>query len=202
MRIDAIVGWVERSETHHVSTASRCVNDELQTQFRSRWKLLLHRELDDASIAIAYRAHRRPTERIPSHPHAASIYNRGNCHPPGSSARIWTLPEGDPDYATRWRLIKSAFSRALPVTEQVSSSRFFKTERGIWQRRYWEHTLRDEADFARHVDYIHFNPVKHGYVKRVKDWRYSSFHRMVRLGICPRDWGGDFTDDGTKFGER
>jgi REP-associated tyrosine transposase len=115
---------------------------------------------------------------------------------------IWTLPEGDPDYATRWRLIKSAFSRALPVTEQVSSSRFFKTERGIWQRRYWEHTLRDEADFARHVDYIHFNPVKHGYVKRVKDWRYSSFHRMVRLGICPRDWGGDFTDDGTKFGER
>ena len=74
---------------------------------------------------------------------------------------IWTLPDADQDFATRWRLIKSAFSRALPKTEAVSESRARKAERGIWQRRYWEHTLRDERDFGA-VDYIHFNPIKHG----------------------------------------
>jgi len=117
---------------------------------------------------------------------------------------IWTLPDGDLDYATRWRLIKSTFSRALPTGEVVSRSRFERGERGIWQRRYWEHTLRDESDFARHVDYIHFNPVKHGHVSRVADWPYSSFHRMVRLGVFPEDWGGDvrYVDDGARYGER
>jgi len=73
---------------------------------------------------------------------------------------IWTLPDGFADFALRWRLIKSAFSRALPHRERISESRTAKGERGIWQRRYWEHTLRDEKDFARHVDYIHYNPVK------------------------------------------
>jgi putative transposase len=102
----------------------------------------------------------------------------------------------------RWRLIKSAFSRALPRGEQVSRSRAEKAERGIWQRRYWEHTLRDEADFGRHVDYIHFNPVKHGHVTRVQDWPHSSFHRMVRLGMCPPDWAGDVGGSGAGFGER
>jgi putative transposase len=115
---------------------------------------------------------------------------------------IWSLPEGDADFAVRWRLIKAAFSRGLPAGERISSSRAAKGERGIWQRRYWEHTLRDERDFARHMDYIHFNPVKHGYAARVKDWPYSSFHRMVRLGIYPADWAGDVTEDGSVFGER
>ena len=115
---------------------------------------------------------------------------------------IWTLPEGDADYSLRWRLIKSAFSRALPNRERVSASRFRKGERGIWQRRYWEHTLRDETDFARHMDYIHFNPVKHGYVTRVDDWPYSSFHRMARLGVYPDDWAGDANKDDAEFGER
>lgn len=114
---------------------------------------------------------------------------------------IWTLPQADADFATRWRLIKSAFSRRLPVGEWISDSRSGKGERGIWQRRYWEHTLRDEADVARHVDYIHFNPVKHGHVTRVTDWPYSSFHRMVRLGIYPEDWAGEVQMEG-KFGER
>jgi putative transposase len=82
---------------------------------------------------------------------------------------IWTLPEADADFALRWRLVKSTFSRSLPRGERISQSRSDKGERGIWQRRYWEHTLRDENDVARHVDYIHFNPVKHGYVARVKD---------------------------------
>jgi len=115
---------------------------------------------------------------------------------------IWTLPDNEADFAVRWRLIKSAFSRGLPDGERISESRSSKGERGIWQRRYWEHTLRDEADFACHVDYIHFNPAKHGHVGRVLDWPYSSFHRMVRLGIYPRDWAGDVRDTPGGFGER
>lgn len=117
---------------------------------------------------------------------------------------IWTLPEGDRDYSTRWRLIKSAFSRALPKGERISESRRRKGERGIWQRRYWEHTLRDERDFARHMDYIHINPVKHGLVMRVRDWPHSSFHRLVRLGAYPHDWAGDASEmaAGDGFGER
>jgi putative transposase len=116
---------------------------------------------------------------------------------------IWAMPENDYDFAMRWRLIKSGFSRALPPGERISESRRRKGERGIWQRRYWEHTLRDERDFSRHMDYVHFNPVKHGHVTRVADWLHSSFHRMVRLGVYPEDWGGD-TDDhhGADFGER
>jgi putative transposase len=115
---------------------------------------------------------------------------------------IWTLPVGDGDFATRWSLIKARFSRALPGTEMRSASRIGKRERGIWQRRYWEHTLRDDDDFARHADYIHFNPVKHGHVARVEDWPYSSFHRMVRLGIYPASWSDDLMHADAKFGER
>jgi putative transposase len=115
---------------------------------------------------------------------------------------IWTLPEGNADFATRWRLIKGAFSRRLPRGEKVSSSRSNKGERGIWQRRYWEHTLRDELDFERYVDYIHFNPVKHGHVTRVIDWPYSTFHQMVKLGIYPEDWAGDSSSAESGFGER
>jgi putative transposase len=115
---------------------------------------------------------------------------------------IWTLPHGDADFATRWRLIKSTFSHHLPKEEEISPSRLQKGERGIWQRRYWEHTLRDETDFIRHVDYIHFNPVKHGHTTSVKDWPYSSFHRMVRMGAYPNDWAGDAKESMTDFGER
>jgi putative transposase len=115
---------------------------------------------------------------------------------------IWTLPDGDADFALCWRLIKTEFSRALPSRESVSQSRSRKGERGIWQRRYWEHTLRNEADFERHFNYIHFNPVKHGYVSRVSDWPFSSFHRMVQLGVLSDDWAGDARDGGVEFGER
>jgi REP-associated tyrosine transposase len=103
---------------------------------------------------------------------------------------IFSLPEGDADYALRLRLIKTHFSRSLPADERRSGSRMAKGERGIWQRRYWEHTLRDEQDLARHVDYIHLNPVKHGHAERVRDWPSSSFHRYVRLGMCAADWAG------------
>jgi putative transposase len=87
-------------------------------------------------------------------------------------------------------LVKANFSRRLTAGEWISPSRKRKGKRGIWQRRYWEHLLRDEEDLARHVDYIHFNPVKHGYVERAVDWRYSSFHRYVREGKLTVDWAG------------
>ena len=124
------------------------------------------------------------------------------CILPDHLHAVWTLPPGDFDFATRWRLIKSAFSRKLASGEHVSESRAEKGERGIWQRRYWEHTLRDENDVARHVDYIHFNPVKHGHADRVFDWPHSSFHRMVKLGVYPADWAGDVSGDDRNFGER
>jgi putative transposase len=116
---------------------------------------------------------------------------------------IWTLPEGDHDFPLRWRLIKASFSRSLPSGEAVSSSRLNKGERGIWQRRYWEHALRDENDFARYADYIHFNPVKHGHARQAKDWRYSSFHRFVRLGFYPENWAeSPENHQDSRFGER
>jgi putative transposase len=104
---------------------------------------------------------------------------------------IWTLPPGDCDFSLRWRLIKSGFSRALPATERRSAVRMVAGERGIWQRHFWEHLLRDDDDYRRHLDYVHVNPLKHGHVTRVGDWPYSSFHRYVAAGIYPPDWGGD-----------
>jgi len=103
---------------------------------------------------------------------------------------LWTLPEADADYPTRWALIKAGFSRCLPKDERRNPSRIAKGERGIWQRRYWEHLIRDESDYSTHVDYIHFNPVKHGHVQRVADWPHSTFHRFVARGIYPPDWVG------------
>ena len=113
---------------------------------------------------------------------------------------IWTLPPDDADFPLRWRLIKTWFSRNLPRGEHRRSSRVDKSERGIWQRWYWEHLVRDETDFARHVDYIHWNPVKHVHVARVKDWPYSTFHRFVRDGVLADDWGWE--GDDACFGER
>ncbi len=100
---------------------------------------------------------------------------------------VLTLPDGDDDYSMRWRQIKSAFSEKLPPVEYRPHSRR-KNERGIWQRRFWEHVIRNEEDYAAHVDYVHYNPVKHGYVERVIDWPYSSFHRYVTCGLYPTDW--------------
>ena len=113
---------------------------------------------------------------------------------------VWTLPPGDANYALRWRLIKTRFSRAMPRTERRSDSREAKGERGIWQRRYWEHEIRDALDMQRHVDYIHINPVKHGYVARAADWPHSSIHRFIDRGDLARDWACDCDGDG--MGER
>ncbi|WP_334179967.1 transposase [Pseudoxanthomonas sp.] len=113
---------------------------------------------------------------------------------------MWTLPSDDAGFPLRWRLIKTWFSRNLPLGEHRRASRVDKGERGIWQRRYWEHLIRDEADLARHVDYIHWNPVKHGHVARAKDWPYSTIHRFVRDGLLAEDWCEEGED--ASFGER
>ncbi len=102
---------------------------------------------------------------------------------------IWTLPCGDNDYSSRWRAIKKDFSKSIPAGEYRSAIRIKRHERGIWQRRFWEHTIRDESDYTRHVDYIHFNPVKHGIVKSVREWPFSTFHHFVERGLYPHDWG-------------
>jgi len=102
---------------------------------------------------------------------------------------VWTLPPGDADHSLRWRQAKSFFSRRIAPCEARCPSRIAKGERGIWQRRYWEHLVRDEDDLQRHVDYIHSNPVKHGHVARAADWPHSTFHRFVADGRLPLDWG-------------
>ena len=106
---------------------------------------------------------------------------------------IWTLPEGDTDYPGRWRAIKKAFSRAIPQVEFSTFRQIRQHRRGIWQRGYWEHWIRDETDFWRHFDYIHVNPLKHGWVSRVRDWPHSTFHLYVTTGYYSIDWCGDKT---------
>jgi putative transposase len=113
---------------------------------------------------------------------------------------IFTLPSGDADFSGRWRRIKGHFSSAL-ITAGVAMRRSLNGDLTLWQRRFWEHTIRNERDFARHVDYIHFNPVKHGLVSRVSDWPHSSFHRYVHEGVLPLDWGGDMGEGEGNFGE-
>jgi len=114
---------------------------------------------------------------------------------------VWTLPPGDANFSVRWRWIKIRFARSLSKQERLSPVRRARGERGIWQRRFWEHLVRDEADYARHIEYCYINPLKHAHVTRVRDWPHSSFHRDVRAGIFPEDWAGEFDPPGD-FGER
>lgn len=114
---------------------------------------------------------------------------------------IWTLPDGDRDYPVRWSLIKAGFSRAITKTERINTSRQHKRERGIWQRRYWEHEIRTALDLSRHVDYIHINPVKHGYVSTAAAWPYSSIHRYMRDGLIPETWAADVNCNHTDYGD-
>jgi putative transposase len=116
---------------------------------------------------------------------------------------IWTLPEGDTDFSMRWSLIKRSVSRFSPDVVldpnlRNASARKHR-ESTIWQRRFWEHLIRDDADFERHLDYIHYNPVRHGYVTRPVDWPYSTIHRYVRDGVYPVDWGGGTDPDWGEF---
>jgi putative transposase len=154
---------------------------------RSSDALVRHIDLFRDAYAFAQRGHPFETVAIcilPDHLHA-----------------VWTLPDDDADFPTRWSLIKARFSRGLPAARSRSPSKIAKRDKGIWQRRYWEHAIRDDTDLERHVDYVHFNPVKHQLVSRVCDWPHSSFHRFVARGVLPLDWGGDLGALPGAFGE-
>lgn len=114
---------------------------------------------------------------------------------------VWTLPDGDDDFSTRWRLIKSFFARELPLTERRSRNRRMRGERGLWQRRFWEHLIRSDTDFRHHVEYCYINPVKHGYAASVRDWPHSTFHRDVRSGLFLANWAGDDASPSIEAGE-
>jgi len=107
---------------------------------------------------------------------------------------VWTLPPDDHDFPVRWRTIKAIFSRSVPQAENRSPSLVRKRESGIWQRRYWEHTIRDEQDYMAHMNYVHFNPVKHGLAAHPAGWPFSSFRKCVALGMYPIDWANDETE--------
>jgi len=118
---------------------------------------------------------------------------------------IWTLPENDANYSVRWKEIKRLFTREyawqIDPGEERNDSRVRRGEAAIWQRRFWEHLLRDDSDFYNHVNYIHLNPVKHGLVQRVSEWPWSSFHRFVKMGHYEPDWEpavGAFKIDGVE----
>lgn len=113
---------------------------------------------------------------------------------------LWQLPQDDADFGRRWSMIKRKVSQDFPDGAALSLSRQLRGERGIWQRRFWEHLIRGEDDYRRHMDYLHWNPVRHGLVARVADWPWSSFHRLVREGRYPADWGGAGEVEGG-FGE-
>ena len=114
---------------------------------------------------------------------------------------IWTLPEGDDDYPSRWLRIKQRFSRGIPNTELKTAAMTGRGDRGIWQRGYWEHTIRDDVDYQRHMDYVHFNPVKHGLVIDPAAWPYSTFRRAVAAGLYAEQWKGRDKEIEGDFGE-
>ena len=151
---------------------------------------LLVERIEDLRASVRVVKQRHPFEIIawgvlPDHLHA-----------------VWTLPVADADFSTRWALIKIGFSRRIEHDENVRPSRLAKGERGIWQRRFWEHQIRDDDDLRRHIDYVHFNPVKHGYVTCASDWPHSSIHRYIRSDDLPLDWATSPADLGMEAGER
>ncbi len=150
-----------------------------------RKKALLVEHIDELRNAVRWVKYHYPFEIdawvvLPDHLHA-----------------VLTLPEGDYDYSNRWREIKKRFSKSQAVTESISPSRALKNERGIWQRRFWEHTITNQQDYWHHVNYAHYNPMKHGLVKRIRDWPYSSFHRAMRRGVYPSTWCGETNKQNT-----
>jgi putative transposase len=159
------------------------------------------------TVALADRTSRLLTDRIDALRSALRLTRRSQPFAidaivvlPDHLHVVMTLPDGDAAYPNRLSLIKRRFTDAI-VKSAARVTHHPNGEIAIWQRRYWEHTIRDDRDFERHVDYIHFNPVKHRLVTRVADWPYSSFHRYVRDGILSQDWAGDLAEDQRSFGE-
>lgn len=119
---------------------------------------------------------------------------------------VWTLPPGDDAYSTRWSRIKAGFTKRYLASggaeAAISTSRSMRGERGLWQRRFFEHAITEEADRKRCVDYLHLNPVKHVLVGRVRDWPWSTFHKYARAGEYDLDWGGSpefFGDEWSEY---
>mgnify|MGYP001043466595 CR=1 FL=1 len=139
---------------------------------------------DAESVDLLRKAFRQVKEKRPFVIHAMVVL-------PDHLHTIWTLPPDDGDFATRWRLIKTWFTKncADSLRKTPTAARIRKNGQAIWQHRYWEHLLRDDDDFNRHMDYVHYNPVKHGYVRSPADWPYSSFHRCLSRGLYAPDWG-------------
>jgi putative transposase len=155
---------------------------------KDRRSRLLHECVQQLRASYAQVRRERPFETVavavlPEHLHA-----------------IWTLPEGDADYSGRWRSIKGGFSQSLAAMSLIEKQRG-QRRYDLWQSRFWEHTIRDEDDLRRHIDYIHYNPVKHGLVSRVVEWPHSSFHRFVERGDLTLDWATGPSEEGTSFGE-
>jgi putative transposase len=143
---------------------------------RDRKCAYLVEHIDDLREAVRYTLRKQPLHIdawvvLPEHMHA-----------------LWTLPPGDDDYSGRWKNIKGRFSHLLAAAG-VPIQKNARNEYDLWQGRFWEHTIHDDADYARHFDYIHYNPVKHGWVTNVRDWPHSSFHRCVKSGTYPLNWG-------------
>lgn len=119
---------------------------------------------------------------------------------------VWQMTANDTDYSMRWSQIKRLTTQACPQyhlpTHELNHSKVSRNERGIWQRRFFEHQIKNEADFTNCMDYIHYNPVKHGLVERVIDWPYSSFHRYLKVGNYSVDWGDNLIDFSERFSAR
>ncbi len=139
---------------------------------------------DDVNVDILRQAFRNTMKKRPFTIDAVVIL-------PDHLHCIWTLPPNDSDFSTRWRLIKTWFTKHSNYKNQLpaNESRIKKREQSIWQHRYWEHLLRNELDFEQHINYIHYNPVKHGYVTNPSDWKHSSLHLYIQLNILPANWG-------------
>jgi len=160
----------------------------LTVTLRDRRSRLLVDAINHFRAAIAHEKSRHPfgidaIVVLPDHWHA-----------------IMTLPDGDSDYPGRIRRIKAGFTRRLQ-TNGVLVPRTVSGEASLWQRRYWEHTIRNEEDLRRHVDYIHYNPVKHNHASAPIEWPHSSLHRYIARGWIPADWGNSHTDTRGRFGE-
>jgi len=140
--------------------------------------------VDDLAVDLLRQAFRSVLMKHPFKIEAAVVL-------PDHLHMLWSLPEGDSDYSTRWRLIKSTFTHHWGSAKDIpnTASRQIKGEQAVWQRRFWEHLIRDDLDWQRHVEYIHYNPVKHGLVRAPVEWRHSSFHTFVKQALYSPDWG-------------
>ena len=172
----------------------------LSTKFRGWRSVFLHSHAGRQAVTDADRARRSSSFGISRSETPAPLHHRAIAILPEHLHAVMTLPANDTDFSARWQRIKGLFTRRLVATG-LPFERDRRGEYGLWQKRFWEHTIRDDEDLARHIDYIHFNPVKHGLVSRVSAWRYSSFRSYVKRGMLPADWGGDFAIPSGSFGE-